>query len=115
MTRTIFTDRSRIETAQHCMRERYLRYHQNGVGLESARKPLPLAVGGAVHRGLEVLLRGQMGIEWDGADRVFLRDVEQAAVDAAVADLAQYKSALAVDPNEQAAMIAPTDLQQQMA
>jgi hypothetical protein len=115
MTRTIFTDRSRIETAQHCMRERYLRYHQNGVGLESARKPLPLAVGGAVHRGLEVLLRGQMGIEWDGTDRLFLHDVEQAAVDAAVADLAQYKNALAVDPNEQAAMAAPTDLTQQMA
>ena len=99
MTRTIYVDRSRVECYQHCPRERFLRYHQSGVGLEPSRKPLPLAVGGSVHVGLACLLMG---------------DNEDSAVAAAIADLGQYRNALAVDPNEQAAMTAPTNLQQQM-
>jgi hypothetical protein len=54
----IRTDRSRVEQAQRCLRSRWLNYHEgpDGMGLTSAAKPLPLAVGGAVHAGLAALL-----------------------------------------------------------
>jgi hypothetical protein len=123
MTRQIFTDRSRIESFQRCNRLRWLEYHQSGMGLTPARKPLPLAVGGAVHVGLEALLReGQqeydlfLRVPVEGQTAVvFSMGLEEHAVAAAITDLAQYRNALAVDPNEQAAMLAPTDLTQQMA
>jgi len=83
--RTGYTDRSRIETFQRCPRSRFLQYHLGGLGIESASKPLPLAVGGAVHVGLEHLLLG---------------DGEDVAVEHAVADLAQYRTALALDTTE---------------
>jgi hypothetical protein len=113
MTRAVFTDRSRIESFQRCNRLRWLEYHQSGVGLTPARKPLPLAVGGAVHKGLETLLVAYSTSNIDDIN-VSLPSIEDTAVELAIADLAQYRNALAVDPNEQAAMTAPTDLQQQM-
>jgi hypothetical protein len=72
---------------------------------------------------LEVLLReGQqeydlfLRIPIEGQKAVvFSMGLEEHAVRAAIADLAQYKNALAVDPSEAAAIAAPTDLQQQMA
>jgi hypothetical protein len=83
----IYTDRSRTETFQHCPRERWLRYHEGNVGLEPARKPLPLGVGGAIHKGLERLLLG---------------DSEDMAVAAALTNFADFRGALAVDTAEAA-------------
>lgn len=59
MTHTIYTDRSRIVAAQRCRRLRYLEYHAgpDGMGLQPRRKSVHLVVGGAVHAGVEVLLR----------------------------------------------------------
>ena len=87
--RRVWTDRSRIEQAQRCMRSRWLGYHQDGTGIESLRKPLPLAVGGSVHVGLAWLLRGH---------------TEDDAATAALADFATYASALEVDTTEAAGM-----------
>lgn len=59
MKRQHFTDRSRLETTQRCLRARWWAYESGGgVGVAPARKSLPLAVGGAVHAGLAVLLFG---------------------------------------------------------
>lgn len=57
----IFVDRSRYEQYGRCPRSRYLEYHAGPerMGIVSARKPLPLAVGSAVHAGLAELLRGK--------------------------------------------------------
>ena len=79
---TIYTDRSRIETAQRCLRLRFLSYHQDGIGIEPASKPLPLALGGAFHVGAENLLLGR---------------AEDEAVAAAIADLGRYRGKLALD------------------
>jgi hypothetical protein len=92
---TIYTDRSRIETAQRCARLRYLEYHAEGIGLTSAKKPLPLAVGGAVHKGLESLLTGFP---------------EDDAVSDAINDLAQYRGALALDPYETSQSATPAPI-----
>jgi len=89
MTRTIFTDRSRIETYQRCARLRWLEYHEGGIGIAPAKKPLPLAVGGSTHVGLQHLLLGEP---------------EDQAVAAALADFSLHKSALALDTTESAAM-----------
>jgi len=99
--KTIWTDRSRTETYQHCPRERWLRYHEAGMGLEPPKKPLPLCVGGAVHKGLESLLRQTM-------DGIGIID-ESVAVAAALADFSTHRSALALDTTEQAAMSAVID------
>lgn len=87
----IFVDRSRIETEQHCSRERFLRYHYGGMGLETTRKPLPLAVGGAVHVGLAHLLK-HGALVFDLAEKATQLNgdvwgrVEDAAVAAALKD-----------------------------
>lgn len=87
-TTTIYTDRSRIETYQRCPRARFLNYHQDGLGITSAKKPLPLAVGGSVHVGLATLL--------SGGD-------ESEAVSAALSDFAQYAARLDLPDGEQLA------------
>lgn len=89
--RTVYTDRSRIETYQRCPRLRYEEYHRGGLGIQSAHKPLPLAVGGSVHVGLEHLLLGAG---------------EDAAVVEALDDFSSHRDALAIDTAEQAAMVA---------
>jgi len=104
MSKVVYTDRSRIESFQRCNRLRWLEYHQNGQGIASAKKSLPLAVGGAVHRGLEVLLRAMIGEdpsdEWHGHITAVSMRLEDQAVDAAISDLAQYRGSLALDTSE---------------
>jgi len=120
MPKVIFTDRSRTECYQHCARERFLRYHEAGQGLEPKSKPLPLAVGGAVHVGLALeLAEGQKAVDRHGSvEAVPLavwREIEDRAVASAIADLSQYRGQLALDPGEAAAMASPSDLARQMA
>ena len=55
--KTYYTDRSRQEQQDRCARARWHAYHDGGRGMVLARRPLPLAVGGAVHAGLAALLR----------------------------------------------------------
>lgn len=102
--RKVATDRSRIETAQRCKRLRWLEYHEGGTGIVSAKKALPLAVGGAVHVGLATLVGdGQAALDANGrleaagkAAEVQWRQIEERAVEAALTDFAQFKSALDV-------------------
>jgi hypothetical protein len=99
MTKRIYVDRSRYEQYGRCPRSRYLQYSFGGVGIESSRKPLPLAVGGSVHKGLATLLReGQAAIDKWGSVAAIQRDtwmnIEEAAVRDAVADFREYQNAL---------------------
>jgi hypothetical protein len=114
MTTKIFTDRSRIIDFQRCNRKRWLTYHQDSTGIVPARMPLPLAVGLAVHSGLEVLLReGQRHIDRYIASAVPPSDyegllansqMEDSAVAAALSEFQQFASALDLDATESAAM-----------
>lgn len=46
----IYTDRSRIETAEHCLRKRYYQYHYSGtLGLERTSLAIDLEVGKTIH------------------------------------------------------------------
>ena len=94
--KTVWTDRSRTETAQRCLRLRFLEYHEGPehMGIQPTKKPLPLVVGGSVHVGLEHLLLGEG---------------EEAAVAAALVDFSQFKSALALDLAESTAMATPVE------
>lgn len=56
-----FTSRSAIETYQRCPRKRYLEYHHLGTGVRPAKPNVHLLMGGAVHAGVETLLRAQKG------------------------------------------------------
>src|SRR5271154_6007840 len=63
----LWTSRSQYLSAQRCSRLRYLEYHAGsaGIGLAPTRKSIHLVIGGAVHAGLEVLLReGQAALDW---------------------------------------------------
>jgi len=102
------TDRSRILSFQRCARSRWYEYHQDGLGIRSARLPLPLAVGLSVHRGLESMLRDAMNLP--GAVVQIPRAVEDAAVIAALADFATHAAALSLDTTELAAQTAGVDL-----
>jgi hypothetical protein len=57
--RRIWVDRSRTVDRDRCQRLRYLAYHAGSEhrGLAPVRKSIHLVLGGAVHAGLEVLLR----------------------------------------------------------
>jgi hypothetical protein len=107
MTQRVFTDRSRIETHQRCPRLRWLEYHSGEarMGVVSARKPLPLAVGGSVHAGLAVLLQCTMGIP---LGELSFELAELKAVRAALADFSTFANALDIDTSEQAAFLATT-------
>ena len=108
----IYIDRSRVETEQRCPRRRLLEYHVGGTGISPVKKSLPLAVGGAVHVGLEVLLReGQALVDKANGDvdlafsqRGWVQDIEEHAVAAALTDFAEHAGALELDANEAAAM-----------
>src|SRR5271170_798777 len=102
-TNRIFTDRSRIITAQRCLRRRWYEYHEGGLGIRGASMPLPLAVGGSVHEGLATLLRMSSSPHVD----VNANYVEDMAVAVALADFAQYTPALELDAGEQAAFAPP--------
>ena len=95
--KVIHTDRSRIESFQRCPRLRWLEYHQDGTGITGVRKPLPLCVGGAVHVGLAALLDCSMGIP---LDELSFQLAELKAVQAALADFAQFAQRLQVDNTE---------------
>src|SRR5271157_6651529 len=99
---TVWTDRSRIESYQSCARKRWLEYHESQTGIQPAKKPLALCVGGSVHVGLEWLLKGHD---------------EDAAATAALADFATHRSALALDTTELAAQAVadPASLASQLA
>ena len=107
MTQKIFIDRSRYETAQSCLRKRYYEYHHGGMGVVSARKPLPLAVGGSVHVGLAELLRKGQYYADICRDKTIPLDrasgwlsIEQEGVAAALADFSQHENAIDVDTGE---------------
>lgn len=111
MTTKIYVDRSRVEDFQRCGRKRFLTYHENNTGIEPTGKGIALVVGGAVHVGLATLLRrGQARMaEWGMAafetkDIEWLRQMEDAAVADALADLARTR--IELDTTELAAMTA---------
>src|ERR1039458_1512099 len=87
MTNTKWTDRSRVESYQRCQRLRFLSYHEQGIGLEPARQSLPLAVGLAVHVGLETLLTDAQ-MAGDKPDLIGYMS-EDKAVAAALSDFAR--------------------------
>lgn len=124
MTQTLFTSRSAVISYQRCKRMRWLEYSEgaDGMGLQPAKKSVHPVVGGAVHSGLEVLLRsGQdylnhltaevpecetlaqqlefMFIESCGAvdGKTVARQIEDRAVAAALADLASEMGATGVE------------------
>ena len=99
MTRIVWTDRSRVESHQRCARLRWLEYHEQGIGIVAAKKPLALCVGGSVHKGLECLLKMAM------AD-VDLTRAEDAAVADAISDFSAHRTRLALDTAELAAQAA---------
>jgi hypothetical protein len=98
MTIRLYSDRSRIEVGLRCARRRYLEYCESGTGIQSAKKPLPLAVGGAVHRGLEVLLLRAMQFPDDGVPGNVIEDL---AVDAALQDFSAFAGRLEADDSPQ--------------
>ncbi len=99
-----FAQRSAVIDYQRCPRLRYLGYAYNGRGLEPQRKPLPLCVGGAVHRGLEYLLR-EGGRQWDQDGTLTApMTLEDAAVEMALVEFAQESAGgLELDVTELAA------------
>lgn len=111
MAQRHYTDRSRIETKQRCARMRWLEYHEHGMGIVPVKKPLPLAVGGSVHVGLEQLLRGGQALYnrdslcWADTRSHRLRDIEELAVASALADFSHYTTAgLELDLTETTAL-----------
>jgi hypothetical protein len=115
----VFVDRSRVESFQRCPRLRFHSYHDGPqhLGLESAKKALPLAVGGSVHKGLEHLLRQGQALLQDCDSSYFdkvndgLRGVEDEAVAIALADFATHSVEL--DTTELAAMTPQPDIMTQ--
>jgi hypothetical protein len=115
--KVVKVDRSRVESFQRCNRLRYHQYHDGSdhIGIETVKKPLPLVVGGSVHKGLEYLLRnGQdeydlfLRIPVKGQDHVvFSMGLEEGAVRAALDDFSHYTGALELDTAE-AAQLSPT-------
>lgn len=112
-SRRIWIDRSRHEDKHRCARLRWLGYHAGSQhrGLQPVRKSIHLVLGGAVHAGLEVLLReGQRELAHIAQDMThsdsiqmnldvlfvtsrasgqvtFAKNIEDLAVAAALADL----------------------------
>lgn len=114
----LWTDRSRIETAQRCSRRRWLEYHEAETGIVPRKKNIALAVGGSVHRGLEVLLGlGQRLMEiYQNEDqwKARLSVIEEDAVGMALADFSSYALAgLELDSTEASAML-NTEAQKQL-
>lgn len=98
--KTIRVDRSRVQEFQHCPRKRWLSYHEGGLGISSAKTPLPLVVGLAVHTGLASLLADSMNVP--------VRASEDSAVAAALADFHAHDDAIALDTLEDAAITVAT-------
>ena len=122
MTQTIFTDRSRVQAYQRCKRLRYLEYHEgpDQRGLVPARKSSHLVVGGAVHAGMEVLLReGQRAVDLAAGETIdeklvnvfetlpegelttIIRQIEDRAVEAALKAFDEdFGTGVELDPEE---------------
>lgn len=117
----VFSDRSRTETFQRCKRLRWHEYHDQGLGIRSAKTPLPLAVGGAVHAGQAILLiEGQ---NWYNAmpdlfyslqGTVALRSLEDLVVKVALEDFAPHNRALDVDITEQSGLTLEAQLKKSL-
>lgn len=78
---------SRLNSYFKCQRDYFWNYEYKGSGVRGAKSPIPLAVGGAVHSGLQALLSGTS---------------VEAAVQAASSELRDrlQKSPLLLEPNE---------------
>lgn len=110
MTTKIFVDRSRYETGLTCGRRRWYEYHEGiaHMGIVSVKKPLPLCVGSSVHVGLATLLvnaqacmnNERMRDDLSLPKKNWWLEIEEKAVAAALADFAQYESAIDVDTGE---------------
>jgi hypothetical protein len=88
---TVYSDRSRLLTYQHCNRERYLEYHLLGTGVRRNRIAIPLMTGIVVHTGRANMLNQIIDL---GPECV--RPDLKVDVDAAVkAALDEYKAELA--------------------
>jgi hypothetical protein len=88
---TVYSDRSRLLTYQHCNRERYLEYHLLGTGVRRNRIAIPLMTGIVVHTGRAHMLNQIIDL---GPECV--RPDLKVDVDAAVkAALDEYKAELA--------------------
>jgi hypothetical protein len=55
----IYTDRSRIEDAERCLRLRYYRYHYDGIGIDTDSLSIQRELGTAVHCGIECAAKGK--------------------------------------------------------
>src|ERR1700733_6736868 len=78
----IYTDRSRIETGEHCLRKRYWNFHYEGQGIDRVGLKLDAEIGSATHLGVEYLLHGKSANEAASFAREYLRGVfEEARVD----------------------------------
>lgn len=89
---TVYSDRSRLLTYQHCPRERFLEYHLLGTGVRRNRIAIPLMTGIVVHTGRAHLLNQIVAL---GPDCV--RPDLKVDVDAAVqAALDEYRAELKV-------------------
>lgn len=89
---TVYSDRSRLLTYQHCPRERFLEYHLLGTGVRRNRISIPLMTGIVVHTGRAHLLNQIVAL---GPDCV--RPDLKVDVDAAVqAALDEYRAELKV-------------------
>lgn len=109
----VFIDRSRILERQRCPRKRFLTYHEGaaGVGIEASRKPLALAVGGSVHAGLASLLMNASDLEnQSGAFQI-----EEDAVQIALADFQRFADRLDLDASEQAGLAPSAEVIRQNA
>jgi hypothetical protein len=88
---TVYSDRSRLLTYQHCNRERYLEFHLLGTGVRRNRIAIPLLQGSCVHIGRAHMLNQIIDL---GPECV--RPDLKVDVDAAVkAALDEYKAELA--------------------
>lgn len=58
MSKPILIALSRLNSYFQCPRLFWWNYEYKGSGLRGTKSPIPLAVGGAIHKGLESLLRG---------------------------------------------------------
>jgi hypothetical protein len=102
MTR-YFTDRSRTEAYQRCPRLRFEQYHRGGMGIQSSKMNIYLAVGLSVHAGQAEMLRicagnTEMLLNCADTNPWIREDVEEAAVKAALEDFRQYT--IELDPQE---------------
>jgi hypothetical protein len=116
-TKRVYVDRSRNLDADRCMRLRWIAYHAGSaqLGVQPVRKSIHLVLGGAVHSGLEVLLRESsewlnfnpsLGVEGlfrvqTFGDQLLVRAIENDAVAAALADLSKMTlHGVELDENE---------------